>query len=111
MSAIDFLIERLNSFSRAFPELIIRLEVSGVHAEFLIEISPSGEYKRNLTAKDLANLLFLDFRNEFPGKSIVFISPENFIKIETVAYEWNNGEMMTLKEWSINVPQSSINIR
>lgn len=88
----------IDEISEKFPQISFTYGLDSITGQHLVEVEPDTEYRNEEYM--FAEFEFIDsFINKYPTEQIVFISNDNYIKIEKPLY---------IKEGLIKVPDNLI---
>lgn len=87
MTSKEYIISRLKSFIRDFPQARIRYEHDADIDTHFVEVLPNEFYHLNEGYIDWEGEMFDDFVEMFPGESIGFITDDALVGLENITYE------------------------
>ncbi|TLV02525.1 hypothetical protein [Dyadobacter luticola] len=93
MNPITHLLSSLTGLSAKFSQATIKLGYGETSDVFLANIYPTELLKSDREFRADAGALFAEFIREFEGKNLVFITDDNFTKLEEPLFEWRAGIM------------------
>lgn len=86
-----------------FPESTLKLGFKEGSKDILVEVSPSNLLQNNQEFRALANCIFLDFLRTFSDEVLIFITPDSYLKIDDIDYQWSQGEVhKCIEDWTTN---------
>jgi hypothetical protein len=83
MDSFLYLKEKLSRLIVAIPYIRVRYSFDSEFQNHIVEIKPSEVYRDDVAFAENESSLCLDFSDKFPYESIIFISEDDSVKIDS----------------------------
>lgn len=87
MTSKEYIISKLESFIKSFPQARVRYELDSDIETHFVEILPNELYHLNEDYMNWEEQMFDDFIEMFPGESIGFITDDAIVGLDNIDFE------------------------